>query len=399
MYGCAKMAALAAAAILMASAVGAFQAAPAVRGRRGIISTSTSAPSASSSALAATWSNGQAIQEYKDFLATGKSELEKEDDGPSVIVKCADPSNVNPLTDAINALGSGDDVILKPNEPLPPSLGGRESYPIYITVPPFELKGFIQNLSDEWKARAEDFVFFSGGKICGVVEPTLREFGMCRDAMTQVVVGFSTPPPGSGLGGVAKKPECLACNIGADAQGDEKWAGESQACGKWNGALASRLEGNGIRCKSGFYREWRRAMWERALYDAVWNLVGGVREEPTDHWDVAAYYDMEASDMMWELANGLRGGLAVTLIYGFEDRLFSIAEMRGKDEPCELSDAMFDHQINIFPGQCKMLKEYCNYAKDERGLLQTANVPPVPTQLSELPSPVRQGNLRADGVI
>ena len=140
-------------------------------------------------------------------------------------------------------------------------------------------------------------------------------------------------------------------------------------------------------------------MWERALYDAVWNLVGGVREEPTDHWDVAAYYDMEASDMMWELANGLRGGLAVTLIYGFEDRLFSIAEMRGKDEPCELSDAMFDHQINIFPGQDKMLKEYCNYAKDERGLLQTANVPPVPTQLSELPSPIRQGNLRADGVI
>lgn len=347
----------------------------------------------------ATWSNGQAIKEYQDFLDTGKSELTKEDDGPSIIVQSSDKTKITPLTDAITALGNGDDVILTPNEALPPSMGGRESYPIYITIPPYELRDFIKNLSEEWKARAEDFVFFSGTKVCGVVEPILREFGMCRDAMTQVVVGFSLPPAGSGLGGVARKPEDMACNIGTDAQGDEKWAGESQACGKWNGAVASRLDANGIRCKTVFYREWRRAMWERALYDAVWNLVGGVREEDTDHADVAMFYDMEASDMMWELANGLRGGLAVTLIYGFEDRLFSIAEMRGKDEPCELLDNMFDHQQNIFPGKCAMLKEYWNYAKDNRGLLQGVDVPPIPTKLDELPSPVKQGNLRADGVI
>lgn len=356
--------------------------------------------SSPSSALGmATWSNGQAIQEYKDFLATGKSELDKEDDGPSVIVQPSNPSSVAPLTDAIVALGNGDDVLLTPSEPLPPALGGRASYPIYITVPPYELKEFIQNLNEEWKSRADDFVFFSGTKICGVVEPVLREFGMCRDSMTQVTVGFSLPPPGSGLGGVAKKPEDMACNIGVDAQGDQKWAGESQACGKWNGAVASRLDENGIRCKAVFYREWRRAMWERALYDAVWNVVGAVREEETDHADVAMFFDMEASDMMWELANGLRGGLAVTLIYGFEDRLFSYAEMRGTDEPCELLDEMFDYMQNIFPGKCRMLKEYCNYAKDKRGLLQSVKVPKVPSELSELPSPVRQGNLRADGTI
>ena len=124
-------------------------------------------------------------------LRAGKSELTKEDDGPSIIVHSSNPSSVTPLTTAINMLGNGDDVILTPNEILPPSLGGRTSYPIYITLPPYELKQFIQNLNDEWKARAEDFVFFSGTKICGVVEPILREFGMCRDTMTQVVVGFS----------------------------------------------------------------------------------------------------------------------------------------------------------------------------------------------------------------
>ena len=187
--------------------------------------------------------------------------------------------------------------------------------------------------------------------------------------------------------------------IGYDAQGEEKWAGESQTCGKWNAAVASRLIDNGIRCKTVFYREWRRAMWERAIFDCVFNVVGSVREEKTDHADVAMYYELEASDMMWELVNNLRGGLAVTLIYGFEDRLFSIAEMRGKDDICELPDIMFDYSQNIFPGQCRILKEYLNYAKDKCGILQGVYVPPLPTQLDGLPSKVRQGNLRADGVI
>lgn len=347
----------------------------------------------------ATWSNGQAIKEYQDFLSTGKSELEKEEDGPSVIVQSSNPNNVLSLTDAIIGLGEGNDLVLNPSDTLPVTLGDRSSYPIYIALPPYELKEFIQNLNDEWKSRAEDFVFFSGGKICGVVEPVLREFGMCRDSMTQVVVGFSMPLPGTGLGGTTKKPEDLSCMIGNDAQGEEKWAGETQTCGKWNAAVASRLHENGIRCKTVFYREWRRAMWERAVFDCVFNVVGSVREEKTDHADVAMFYELEASDLMWELANNLRGGLAVTLIYGFEDRLFSIAEMRGKDDICELPDVMFDYSQNIFPGQCRMLKEYLNYAKDQCGLLQSVNVPPVPTQLDGLPPKTRQGNLRADGVI
>jgi hypothetical protein len=351
----------------------------------------------------ATWSNGQAIKEYQDFLATGKAEIYKEDDGPSVIVRSCNPACTTQLIDAIISLGNGDDVVVTPNDILPPGMGERASYPIYIALPPYELREFIQNLNEEWKARANDFIFFSGTKICGVVEPILRDFGMCRDTMSQVVIGFTLPtttPGSSGLGGVvARKPEDLACNIGPDAYGEEKWAGETQACGKWSDAVARRLESNGIRCKSTFYREWRRAMWERALYDCVWNVVGAVREDKTDHYQVAAYFETEASDMMWELVNGLRGGLAVTLIYGFEDRLFSFAEMRGKDEPCEIIDDMFDHMLNVFPGKARMLWEYCNYAKDRKGLLQLSNVPPVPSELSSLPSKVRTGNLRADGVI
>lgn len=310
-----------------------------------------------------------------------------------MIVKSGHDNNISPVTEAFVALGNGDDVVVTPGAMLPAQLGNRDSYPIYITLPPFELREFIQSLNDEWMSRIDDFVFFSGGKHCGVVEPILRDFGMCRDSMTQVLVGFTA------IRGVHKKPEDLACNIGSDAQGSDKWAGESAACGKWNGAIAERLGGNDIRCKTGFYREWRRFMWERALYDAVFNVVGAVREETTDHSQVAYYFEQEASDMLWDLANELRGGLAVTLIYGFEDRLFSFAEMRGKDEPCTLIDEMFPHLQNVFPGRSRMLLEYCNYAKDTRGLLQTADVPQLPSQLDELPSKIRTGNLRADGII
>ena len=120
---------------------------------------------------------------YNKFriVLPGLSELQKEADGPSIIVQSSNPSNVSPLTDAVNGLGKGDDVIITPNQSLPQALGRRESYPIYVTLRPYELKEFIQNWSDEWKVHAEDFVFFSGTKECGVVEPILREFGMCRD--------------------------------------------------------------------------------------------------------------------------------------------------------------------------------------------------------------------------
>ena len=122
------------------------------------------------------------------------------------------------MADALVALGKGTDSVISPGQSLPASMGDKPSYPIYITIPPYELKSFIQNLDEEWKARSEDFVFFSGGKICGVVEPTLREFGMCRDATTQVVVGFSLPTANEH--GFTPKPEDLACNIGQDSNGE-----------------------------------------------------------------------------------------------------------------------------------------------------------------------------------
>ncbi len=212
----------------------------------------------SETSLKATWSNGQAIKEYQDFLATGKQEIEKEEDGPSVfVVSATTNSPINLIAETIAVMNDQkNDVFVRPGEPLPAELGGRTSYPIYVAVPPFELDDFIKNLPDDWKPKREDFVFLSGGAACGVIEPILKSYGLARDTMTQLLCGSFTTPGATGVG----RPQDLSCNIGADAMGESKWAAETAVCGKWAGAVQARFENYQIRCKTGFYREWRRFM-------------------------------------------------------------------------------------------------------------------------------------------
>ena len=181
------------------------------------------------------------------------------------------------LIEGIYSLGNGDDIVLTAGQPLPQMMGNKESYPIYICIPPQELHLFIQSLPDEWKPRISDFIFCSGGELCGCIEPVLKSAGYARDSMTQLLVsGFTLP-------GVTGKPQDLSCKIGLDASGEDKYAGESAVCGKWAGAVKDRLERNGIRCKSGFYREWRRLMVSNQIrsievtytwcHDSVLNLI------------------------------------------------------------------------------------------------------------------------------
>lgn len=337
-----------------------------------------------------------AVREYQDFLASGQQEIRKEADGPSVIVKSKkNPTSNNPLADALFSLNpQQNDIILHPQDDLPLELGNRQSYPIYIAIPPQELEEFITQLPDSWKMKREDFIFLSGGPLAGVIEPILKDYGYARDSMTQLLCGGFTTPDTS-LGGNSSKPRDLSCKIGTDAQGEDKWAGETAVCGKWAGAVQERFEKNGIRCKTGFYREWRRWMWERASFDAVFHLVGAVREERTTLKDVAMYYEQEASDMLWQVTSNLRGWLAVTLSYGFEERLFGFAEAQCGDVLCEIPEDMFPYVYCPPLDKGNMLIEYLNYAKDERGLIPNVQLPKCDTK----PSLMRQGNLRADGVI
>ena len=215
--------------------------------------------------------------------------------------------------------------------------------------------------------------------------------GYCRDSMTQVLI--------SGLSVTQFGVADLSVRLMSEtAIGEEKWAGECAACGKWAGAIAQRLLRNNIRCKTDFYREWRRRMWERSVYDAVFHLLGSVRSEPTTVEQVATYYSGEVSDMVWEFSQLLRGWKALTLTYGFEERMFGVAEAIGRDQPCTLIEDMYPYVWgNSVFKQSKMFADYLNYAQQEIGLLQGVELPRMNDE--DFKSKMRQGNLRADGVI
>lgn len=198
----------------------------------------------------ATWSDSRAVLEYQEFLASGLQEIYKEKDGPCVIVQPFDGPNY--MTDAIKQMGMGDDVVISPTEELPNGLGNKESYPIYVTVPPGQLKNFLDNLPASYYDRQADFVFLAGGPVYGNIECILKPKGYLRDTMTQfLVTGFVAKPFAI---------DDISIKIGMASNGEEKWAGECASCGKWQGAVEERLEKNAIRCKTGFYREWKRDM-------------------------------------------------------------------------------------------------------------------------------------------
>lgn len=137
-------------------------------------------------------------------------------------------------------------------------------------------------------------------------------------------------------------------------------------------------------------------MWERNCLDAVLNLVGSVREEPTTLADVANYYEEEVSDMLWEISGTLRGWKAITLMYGFEERIFGFAEMQ--KQQCAIIDDWYPYiwGNKVFTESQRFL-EYLHYAKSEMGLLQSVELPPMKSELDV--SKIRKGNLRADGVV
>jgi len=212
--------------------------------------------------------------------------------------------------------------------------------------------------------------------------------------MTQVLISGLAFHQQSG------RPTDLTVSLGPDSYGEEKLAGACTACGKWNGAVAQRFERSNVRCETDFYREWRRKMWERSVYDSVFHLLGAVRNEPTTVAQVAQYYGEEVSELLWEMASLLRGWKAITMLYGFEERLFGFAEARGGKERCTL-----DIDPNMYPYvwgssvflESKSFVEYLQYAQIEKGLLQGVQLPNRTD--ADYSSKMRQGVLRADGVV
>lgn len=338
--------------------------------------------------LSATWSDSKAVQEYQAFLNSGRQDIERKPDQASVIIHNGVDTD---LATCLFTIGNGDDVYLTPDQPLPKTLGGSNEYPIYITLPPWLLNQFFDTLREDYKERGDDFCFFSGS-FMGNIEDALKARGYCRDTMTQILMGGLKLTPSG-------RPQDASVNLGLDSNGENKLANQCTACGKWAGAIAERLERAQVTCATDFYREWRRKMWERSFYDAVFPLLGSVRDQPTTVADVAKYYEPEVSEMLWNLSQLLRGWRAVTLLYGFEERLLGTAEMQGTETPCQPLPEPYMYYfiwgMNVFT-ESQMVVEYLWYAQTEKGFLQGVELPP---QKADYSSKMRKGNLRADGVI
>jgi hypothetical protein len=163
----------------------------------------------------AVWSDMKAVREYQAFLESGLQEIERKQDGPCVIVRPEE--GPNEMSDALQRMGMGDDIVLSPSSghELPATLGGSADYPIYIALPPTAIDSFILKLSADFKERNEDFVFLAGGFSYGNIEDVLKEYGYCRDGMTQVLITGLEIAPGVGVKDISTK-------LGADAMGAAK---------------------------------------------------------------------------------------------------------------------------------------------------------------------------------
>lgn len=116
-------------------------------------------------------------QDYQNFLASGRQDIERKKDGAAVIVKPIQGDTE--LAEALAMMGMGDDVVVTPDQPIPATLDGQNEFPIYITLPPWQIGDFISNLSQNptYYDKIEDFVFFSGGMKYGNVEDVLKDRG------------------------------------------------------------------------------------------------------------------------------------------------------------------------------------------------------------------------------
>ena len=123
-----------------------------------------------------------------------------------------------------------------------------------------------------------------------------------------------------------------------------------------------------------------------------------MRSQPTSLQEVGTYYGEEVSDMVWELSQLLRGWRALTLTYGFEERIFGIAESSGHEIQTQLVDEMYPY---IWGNQVFLeslpFTEYLMIAQQDKGLLSSVQLPQ--RALESYQSNMRKGNLRADGVV
>mmetsp|Transcript_32279 Transcript_32279/g.102936 ORF Transcript_32279/g.102936 Transcript_32279/m.102936 type:complete len:344 (+) Transcript_32279:90-1121(+) len=257
--------------------------------------------------LRAVWSDSRATVDYQNLL--NGIVPERKADGPAVVV------GEDALALGLAQMAPGEaDRVLRFDEVSAATLEsvGSGEYPIYVSCDkPELLEEAIRRVPDDKKG---DLVFVNHGHM---LEPILKRYGLLRDTTTQAVAYYAVNEFG--------KLEDDRTHIGEDTMGRAKYAAETAVTGKWAGAFADRLRRNKFHCSENFYRDFRRKMLERVIYESVYNLVAAVHEGcPLS--EVPDYFADECDDMLFEFSRLLRGNLAVALVSGSEERMAAYAK-------------------------------------------------------------------------
>jgi hypothetical protein len=111
-------------------------------------------------------------------LKSGQQSIQLTVDVPAVIVVTDNESDeTRRLANVLFSMGGGSDLVVTADQILPDSHGGNSEYPIYVTLPATKLEMFLDNMSECFIHRIDDFVFFSGGHSYGNIEDLLKNRG------------------------------------------------------------------------------------------------------------------------------------------------------------------------------------------------------------------------------
>ncbi|CAH9075784.1 unnamed protein product [Cuscuta epithymum] len=193
---------------------------------------------------------------------------------------------------ALQAMGNGEDALVKRGERVPPDFPG----PILVCTRNDDLEAVLEATP---KARWKDLVFFQNG----MLEPWFQSKGL-GDA-DQVLAYFA----------VAKLGEPPI-----DGKTDTNPEGLTAAYGKWGSAVASRLHAGGLSCKVIDKEAFQKQMLEKLIWISAFMLVGA-RHPGSTVGAVEKQYRSEVSSLINELAAAAAAEKGIIFEEAMEDRL------------------------------------------------------------------------------
>lgn len=193
---------------------------------------------------------------------------------------------------ALQKMGTGEDVLVKRGEKVPQNLSG----PIFVCTRNDDMDAVLDVTP---RPRWDDLVFVQNG----MLEPWLDSKGLVT--ATQVLVYFA----------VAKLGETPI-----DGKTDTNPEGLTAASGKWASAIATRLHLAGLSCKVLDKENFEKLMLEKLIWISAFMLVGA-RHPGATVGIVEREYHSEVVSLIKELASAAATEKKISFDPGLEERL------------------------------------------------------------------------------